>query len=81
MAPLSGQPDDFGEFFSSASLLGSFAPLLILFGEQVTKQFISQMTGWPDFIIFSMAPVGILTGVVSAIRLRGSNTLKAIIGR
>ena len=81
MAPMPNDSDDFGDVFSSASLLGSLAPLITLFGEQVTKQFLSQMAGRADSLVFSMAPVGILTGVVSAIRLRGSNALRAVIGR
>jgi hypothetical protein len=34
-----------------------------------------------DNVIFAMAPLGILTAVVSAIRVRGSPSLRAFIGR
>lgn len=44
-------------------------------------QFLSQVTGWADIIIFAMAPLGIITAVVSAIRVSGPSWLKAIIGR
>ncbi|KAL1836178.1 hypothetical protein VTJ49DRAFT_5475 [Mycothermus thermophilus] len=57
------------------------APLITLFGEQVTKQFLSESTGVLDCIIFGMAPIGILTAVVSVIRLYGEPWLKSVIGR
>lgn len=44
-------------------------------------QFISQSTGWADNIILAMAPLGIITIIVSAIRVGGPSWLKAIIGR
>ncbi|KAK6521920.1 hypothetical protein TWF506_002121 [Arthrobotrys conoides] len=57
------------------------APLITLFGEQVTKQFLSEsLTIW-DNIIFAMAPLGLLTAVVSVIRVCGSASLRAFIGR
>lgn len=55
--------------------------LLALFGERVTTQFMSQSTGWADCIVLAMAPVGIITIIVSAIRVAGPPWLKAIIGR
>ena len=48
---------------------------------QVTKQFMSQSLGWADNIIFAMAPLGIITAVVGAIRVGGPSWLQAIIGR
>ena len=44
-------------------------------------QFMSQSTGWADNIILAMVPLGIVTAVVSAIRVGGPQWLKAIIGR
>ena len=55
--------------------------LLTLFGELPTKQFMSQSRDWADNIILAMAPLGILTIIVSAIRVGGPQWLKAIIGR
>jgi hypothetical protein len=55
--------------------------ILSLFGEPVTKQFLSQSTGWSDVIILAMAPLGIVTIVESAIRVGGPSWLKAAIGR
>lgn len=44
-------------------------------------QFMSQATGWEDCVVLAMAPLGILTIIVSAIRVGGPMWLKAIIGR
>ena len=73
---------DIGEAENLSNALNSdLAPLIALFGEQVTKQFMSQSMGWWDHIIFAMGPLGILTAIVSAIRVGGPNWLKALIGR
>ena len=44
-------------------------------------QYMSQATGWADSFTLAMAPLGILTIIVSAIRVGGPSWLKAIIGR
>jgi len=44
-------------------------------------QFMSQSMGWADNIILAMAPLGIITAIVGAIRVGGPSWLKAIIGR
>jgi len=72
--------DEFAMEFSS-NFISDLGPLIALFGEQVTKQFMSQSMGWYDHIIFAMGPLGIITAVVGAIRVGGPNWLKAIIGR
>ncbi|KAF4997521.1 hypothetical protein FDECE_12051 [Fusarium decemcellulare] len=69
-----------GEDFSN-NLFSDLAPLLALFGERVTMQFMSQSMGWADNIILAMAPIGIITVIVSAIRVGGPSWLKALIGR
>ncbi|KAJ5197895.1 uncharacterized protein N7498_007012 [Penicillium cinerascens] len=68
--------DDF-----SNNLATDLAPFLSLFGEQVTKQFLSESISMLDYFIFAMAPMGILTAVVSVIRVCGSASLRAFIGR
>ncbi|KAK2038833.1 hypothetical protein LZ31DRAFT_477902, partial [Colletotrichum somersetense] len=55
--------------------------LLALFGERVTMQFVSQSLGWADNILLAMAPLGIITIIVSAIRVGDPGLLKALIGR
>ena len=62
---------------SSATL----PPLLTLFGEQITKQFLSTSLGWADGILLAMGPIGIMTVIVSAIRVGGIRQLKALVGR
>ncbi|KAI5777047.1 hypothetical protein EDC01DRAFT_624570, partial [Geopyxis carbonaria] len=71
---------DTGDEFSN-NLFSDLAPLLALFGEQVTKQFLSQSLNWVEHIIFACGPLGIITAVVSAIRVGGSKQFKAGIGR
>ncbi|TQV94571.1 pfs [Cordyceps javanica] len=68
--------DDF-----SNNLASDLAPILALFGEQVTKQFLSESTTALDTFIFAMVPLGILTAVVSAIRVCGGPSLRAFVGR
>ncbi|KAK2031752.1 hypothetical protein LX32DRAFT_713082 [Colletotrichum zoysiae] len=63
------------------NLFSDLAPLLALFGERVTMQFMSGAMGWADNIILAMAPLGIITAIVGAIRVGGPTWLKAVIGR
>jgi hypothetical protein len=44
-------------------------------------QFMSQAMGWADCFALAMAPLGIITILVSAIRVGGRQWLKAVIGR
>ncbi|PGH02247.1 hypothetical protein AJ79_07696 [Helicocarpus griseus UAMH5409] len=69
-----------GSDFSN-NLFTDLVPLLTFFGEQVTKQFLSQSMTYGDHVLLAMAPLGILTCIVSAIRVRGKRWLKAIVGR
>jgi hypothetical protein len=55
--------------------------LLALFGENFAQQFLRESCTWLDHIIFAMAPLGILTAIVGAIRVGGFAWLKAVIGR
>lgn len=68
--------DDF-----SNNLATDLAPFVSLFGEQMTKQYMSESITMLDYFIFAMAPMGILTAVVSAIRVCGSAPLRAFVGR
>ncbi|KAF5525610.1 hypothetical protein CGCA056_v003761 [Colletotrichum aenigma] len=71
-----GALDDF-----TNNLFSDLAPVLALFGERATMQFMSQSLGWADCVALAMAPLGIITIIVSAIRVGGPMRLKAIIGR
>ncbi|XXG98400.1 hypothetical protein Hte_004723 [Hypoxylon texense] len=75
-----GVAADDGDDFSN-NLFTDLGPLLSLFGERVTMQFMSQSMGWEDNIILAMVPSGIITAIVGAIRVGGPTWLKAIIGR
>lgn len=68
--------DDFAN-----NLATDLGPLISLFGEAPTKQYLSETTMPEDIVIFAMAPIGILTAVVSVIRVCGSPSLRAFIGR
>jgi hypothetical protein len=68
--------DDFTNNFTT-----DLMPLLALFGEQVTKRYMSESLNWLDNFIFAMAPLGTLTAVVSATRVCGSTSLRTFIGR
>ena len=73
--------EDFeGDEFSN-NLFSDLAPLLTLFGEQVTKQFLSMSLSQADNILLAMGPLGIMTVIVSAIRVGGVRQLKALVGR
>ena len=68
--------DDF-----SSNLAADLAPILALFSEQMTKQYVSESITMVDYFIFAMAPIGILTAIISAIWVYGSPSLRAFIGR
>ncbi|KAF2864661.1 hypothetical protein BDV95DRAFT_442318, partial [Massariosphaeria phaeospora] len=66
---------------SPNNLLSDLAPLLTLFRETVTKQFLSMSFGWADNILIAVGPLGMVTIIVSAIRVGGERRLKALVGR
>ncbi|GAP88662.1 putative ankyrin repeat domain-containing protein 28 [Rosellinia necatrix] len=68
--------DDF-----SNNLATDLAPLIALFGEAPTKQYLSECVTIEDIIIFAFAPLGVITAIVSAIRVRGTPSLRAFVGR
>ncbi|KAH0424575.1 hypothetical protein CcaCcLH18_11458 [Colletotrichum camelliae] len=71
---------DGGDDFAN-NLFSDLGPLLALFGERVTMQFMSGSMGWADNIILAMAPLGIITAIIGAIRVGAPSWLKAVIGR
>lgn len=68
--------DNFANNFAS-----DIAPLLTLFGEQVTIQYLNESLGWIDSLLFALGPLGIITAMVSAIRVSGTPVLRSLIGR
>ncbi|RSL47327.1 hypothetical protein CEP54_013441 [Fusarium duplospermum] len=81
LAVLVGFVHGFGFADFVNDLHSDLAPLLTLLGEKVTMQYISQATGPLDCIVLALAPLGIITIMVSAIRVGGPTILKAIVGR
>ncbi|KAK3995331.1 ankyrin repeat domain-containing protein 50 [Cladorrhinum sp. PSN332] len=73
---MAGALDDF-----SNNLATDVAPLIALFGERITIQYFSESTSFIDYLIFALAPVGIVTAITAAIRVAGDGSLKAMIGR
>ncbi|KAF7914824.1 hypothetical protein EAE99_010525 [Botrytis elliptica] len=63
------------------NLFSDLGPLLALFGETFAQQFLRESFTWLDHIIFAMAPLGIITAIIGAIRVGGPPQLKALIGR
>ncbi|KAK0514771.1 hypothetical protein JMJ35_003388 [Cladonia borealis] len=72
--------DTAGDDFTN-NLFTDLAPLLGLFGEKFAQQFLAESFTFWDHILFAMAPLGILTAIVGAIRVDGANWLKQLIGR
>jgi hypothetical protein len=70
---------DPGEFL--ASLIGELGPILTLFGEQPTRQFLSLSVDWGDYVLLASFPLGILTIIVTMIRIDGPPWLRAFVGR
>ena len=63
-------------------MLTAAAPRIIaLFGEKFAQQYMSEAFSWLDYIIFSMAPLGIITSIVGAIRVGGPPWMRALVGR
>ncbi|KAL6692770.1 hypothetical protein J3F84DRAFT_401849 [Trichoderma pleuroticola] len=65
----------------SNNLASDLGPLLSLFGDQITRQYLSESIGFLDYFIFAMAPLGIIATITAVIRVCGSSSLRAFIGR
>ncbi|KAF5868333.1 putative ankyrin repeat protein [Botrytis fragariae] len=63
------------------NLFSDLGPLLALFGDSFAQQFLRESFTWLDHIIFAMAPLGIITAIIGAIRVGGPPHLRALIGR
>lgn len=61
--------------------ISDLGPLISLFGDQVTTQFLRQSYTIFDGILFAMGPIGIITAVCAAIRVGRITILKALIGK
>jgi hypothetical protein len=63
---------------NAASDLG---PLITLFGDNVTTQFLKSSFTVFDSILFAMVPIGIISAITSVIRVGSVKLLKTLIGR
>lgn len=54
-------PSSFAGDELSNNLFSDLVPLLTLFGEQVTKPFLTLSLGWADNILLAVGPLGVLT--------------------
>ena len=79
-APNAPATDSSGDEFTN-NLFSDLAHLLTLFGEQMTKQFLSLSVGWAGHFMLAMAPLRILTVVVSSTRVTKDRYMKALFGR
>jgi hypothetical protein len=77
--PLTAGDSNWDDFANN--LATDLAPFLVLFGEQVTQQFINESTQPYDYALFAIAPIGVITTLVAVIRVCGSASLRAFIGR
>ncbi|OJJ99424.1 hypothetical protein ASPACDRAFT_1902162 [Aspergillus aculeatus ATCC 16872] len=68
--------DDFTD-----DLATDLAPLISLFGDRLSKQYLSESISVLDNLIFAVSPLGILTAVISAIRICGNASVRAFVGR
>jgi len=64
-----------------ASVLANVAPLMILVGERHAKEYIRTMSTFPEVLLLAFAPIGILSILISSIRLVGAPVLRRLIGR
>ena len=64
-----------------ASLVANIAPLLALLGEKHVKAYFKTMSRQSHFMLYAVSPIGLVTAVVTVIRLRGSPLMKRVIGR
>ncbi|PNP74479.1 hypothetical protein FNYG_12102 [Fusarium nygamai] len=71
--------DDDTDFLMN--VFSDLGPVLVLFGEQFARQFLSETFTWYDHVTFACVPLGIMIAIAGAIRVQGHKFLKAFIGR
>src|SRR2546423_1681094 len=63
-----------------AAALSTIGPLLLLVGERSTKQLLRDVRGMASAFSLAAAPLGLVSVVVSLLRLRGSHSLRSFLG-
>ena len=64
-----------------ASLVANVAPLLVLVGEKHVKAYFKSMSKQSHFLLYAVSPIGLITTIVTLIRLHGTPFMKKVIGR
>ena len=64
-----------------ANVIANVAPLMALVGERNAKEHMRTASSWHQFLLLATAPLGILSIMVSALRLTGSGFLRRLVGR
>lgn len=64
-----------------ASVITNVVPLMALIGDRNTREFLRMTSTYGHLLLLAAAPLGILSVMVSAIRLCGYHFLKRLIGR
>ncbi|MCJ1431567.1 hypothetical protein MMC27_000921 [Xylographa pallens] len=64
-----------------ASLVANVAPLLVLVGEKHVKGYFKSMSNQSHFLLYAVSPIGLITTIVTLIRLHGTPFMKKVIGR
>lgn len=62
-------------------LVANIAPLLILIGERHVKAYFKTMSSQSHYLLYAASPIGLVTAIVTLVRLHGTPLMKRIIGR
>jgi len=79
-APIDGVPIS-NSSDAWANLVANIAPLLILIGEKHVKAYFKTMSTESHFLLYAVSPIGLVTALVTLIRLHGTPLMKRLIGR
>lgn len=69
-----------GQTFA-ASFFSDLSPFIVLFGDQMVRNFMLQSNCWADYVVFSMGPLGLAMAIITAVRLCGPQYLKGVVGQ
>jgi hypothetical protein len=64
-----------------AQVIANVAPLMTLVGERNAKEYMRTASSWCQLLTLATAPLGVLSIMVSAIRLSGPGFLRRLVGR
>ena len=80
--PLRTTSPPFGQSSDTwAQVVANVAPLMALVGERNAKEYMRNASSWHQLLPLATAPLGILSILVSSIRLSGPGFLRRLVGR